>query len=205
MNPLWVDPARTALLLIDMQVDFARRQGAMGKTGRNLGAVDAAIAQAEMLTEAAREARVPVVFVRLITKPRNETAMLKEWKERRQDHDPPPCLEGSPGAEFVGPRPAPGEYVVSKSRYSGFTGTRLEESLRTMARDTLVIAGLTTECCIAATAFDGFERDFHVVVASDAVAAYDPAQHCQALKALEMNCALLFSAAEIAAAWKTYK
>ena len=71
-----------------------------------------------------------------------------------------------------------------------------------MKRDTLVIAGLTTECCIDSTARDAFERDYHVFIAADAVAAYEPDLHEAALKALELNCAILAASADIAAAWK---
>src|SRR5581483_4253208 len=190
----WVAPARTALVLVDMQVDFAADDGAMGKAGHDLKPAQAAVVKAEQLATAARAAGVALVFVRLITRPGEESETLREYQRRRgTEHDTPLCVEGSHGAEFVGPRPQSGDYVVSKSRYSPFTGTRLEESLRAMGRDTLVIAGLTTECCIDATARDAFERDFHVFIAADAVAAYEPDLHKVALKALELNCAQAFS------------
>ena len=144
---------------------------------------------------------VPLVFVRLITRPEQETPFLREWKSRRGDSDPPLCREGTRGAEFVGPQPGGGDYVVSKSRYSAFSGTRLEESLRAMGRDTLVVCGLTTECCIDATVQDAFARDFHVFIAADAVAAYEADLHQAALKALALNCATLAETADIVAAW----
>jgi nicotinamidase-related amidase len=71
-----------------------------------------------------------------------------------------------------------------------------------LKRDTVVIAGLTTECCVDSTARDAFERDYHVFIAKDAVAAYTPDLHQAALKALELNCAILMDSVEIAAAWK---
>lgn len=197
----WIIPARTALVLVDMQVDFASPNGASGNAGYDLTTAQAAVKKSEQLAEAARGAGVPLVFVRLITRPGEETDFLREWKTRRGSDDALLCREGSPGAEFVGPRPGPGDYVVSKSRYSPFTATRLDESLRAMARDTLVICGLTTECCIDATARDGFERDYHIIIAADAVAAYEPGLHAAALKALALNCATLAATREIAAAW----
>ena len=145
---------------------------------------------------------MPLVFVRLITRSEDETDFLREWQQRRGADDSPLCREGSRGAAFVGPRPGEGDYVVSKSRFSAFTGTRLDESLRAMGRDTLVIAGLTTECCIDAAARDAFERDYHVFVAADAVAAYEPDLHRAALKALGLNCAKLAETGAIVAAWK---
>ena len=203
MNPDWIAPPRTALVLVDCQVDFAAPDGAMAKAGHDMTAPLAAVAKAERLTEAARTAGVQVIFIRLITRPEDDTTNAREYRARRgHDDDPPLCAEGTHGADFVGPRPQSGDYVVSKKRYSGFTQTRLEETLHAMGRDTVVIAGLTTECCVDATARDAFERDFHVFIAADAVAAYTADLHEAALKALDLNCAPSFPAAEIMTAWK---
>jgi nicotinamidase-related amidase len=201
LKPDWIAPARTALVLIDMQVDFALPDGALGRQGFDMTAPRAAVEKAQSLTEAARRAGVAVVFVRLILRPEDDTPARREYRARRGQGDALLCAEGTRGAEFVGPQPQSGDYVVSKTRYSGFTGTRLEESLRAMGRNTLVIAGLTSECCVAATAWDAFERDFQIVIAADAVAAYQPQLHQAALQALNLNCALLFSTQEIASAW----
>jgi ureidoacrylate peracid hydrolase len=203
MQKDWIAPHRTALLLVDMQVDFAAPDGAMAKAGHNVTAVQAALKQAAALAEAARAAGVPCLFARLITRDSDETDLLREWKKRRgTEDDAPLCHEGSRGAEFVGPSPQPGEAVFSKNRYDAFAGTGLDAHLRGLKRDTLVIAGLTTECCVESTARDAFERDYHVFIAKDAVAAYTPDLHQAALKALELNCAILAGTNEIAAAWK---
>jgi ureidoacrylate peracid hydrolase len=201
LDPSWVAPDRTALVLVDMQVDFAADDGAMAKAGFDVKDAQAAVAKAVQLAAAARAAGVPLVFVRLITRPHEDSETQREYRTRRGEADMVLCGEGTHGADFVGVQPQGGDYVVSKSRYSGFTGTRLEESLRAMGRDTLVIAGLTTECCVDATARDAFERDFHVFIASDAVAAYEPALHQAALRALELNCAGLFATPELMMAW----
>ena len=194
MSKDWIAPQRTALLLIDMQRDFV--------TG---AAAQAAVAQAEKLAEAARRAGAALVFVRLITRPGEESEAARAFRRRQSqnqgDDNPLPCREGTEGADWVGPRPGEGDYVVSKSGYSAFIGTRLEESLKAMGRDTLLLAGLTTECCIAATAFDAFARNFHVFIAAEAVAADDPALHQAALRSLALNCALPLPSAEILALW----
>jgi ureidoacrylate peracid hydrolase len=198
----WIAPLRTALLLVDCQVDFASPDGAMGRDGFDTSMAQAAIRQAAMLADAARTADVPCLFARLITRPGDETGMLREWKSRRgHEKDLPLCVEGTRGAEFVGPQPLPGEAVFTKRRYDAFSGTDLEAHLRALKRDTLVIAGLTTECCVDSTARTAFERDYHVFIASDAVAAYEKALHEAALAALELNCAMLAGSRDITTAW----
>ncbi|HWC63715.1 MAG TPA: isochorismatase family protein, partial [Rhizomicrobium sp.] len=54
----WIAPGRTALLLIDMQRDFAFPEGAVGKSGKDMAAPQAAVEQAARLAEAARKAGV---------------------------------------------------------------------------------------------------------------------------------------------------
>lgn len=198
----WIAPERTALLLVDMQVDFAEPDGAMARAGADLSMVRAALRNAVLLADAARSAGVPCLFARLITRESDETALLREWKKRRgTEDDAALCQQDTWGAEFVGPRPREKEAVFSKSRYNAFSGTGLDAHLRGIKRDTLVIAGLTTECCVDSTARDAFERDYHVFIAADAVAAYEKDLHDGALKALKLNCAMLASSADIAGAW----
>lgn len=198
----WVAAARSALLLVDCQIDFASPDGAMAKTGHDLSMVPGALRNAAMLADAARAARVPCLFAQLITRPAEETQMLRDWKARRgHANDPPLCRAGTLGAEFAGPQPLAGEAVFAKRRYNAFAGTGLDAHLREIERDTLVIAGLTTECCVDSTARDAFERDYHVIIAADAVAAYESGLHEAALKALALNYGHLAESAEIATAW----
>ena len=199
----WIAPRRTALLVIDMQVDFAAPEGALGGVV-DLGAVPAALAAAERLAAAARAAGAPGVFVGLQTSPRADSAAWAE-RLRRRGGDPDAesglCREGTAGAAFVGPTPLPGEPVVAKLRYSGFFRTDLDVRLKRLGVDTLVVCGLTTECCVDCTVRDAFHLDYHVFIAVDACAAYDPTLHASALRSLELNCAILTSADEVAAAW----
>ena len=188
----WLAPGRTALLLIDMQVDFVDGDDAQ-----------AAVRQAASLADSARQAKVPCVFVRLITREDDETPFLQEWKTRRGLGAPPLCREGTRGAEFVGPQPQGGEMVFSKKRYNAFIGTGLDTALRGEGIDTLVVAGLTTECCIDSSVRDAFERDYHVFVVSDATACYARELHRAALEALKLNCAGIVSSADVRGAWNS--
>ena len=146
----------------------------------------------------ARTAGVACIFVRLIT---TEDDFLRDWKSRRNEMDSPLCREGSPGAEFVGPKPQAGELVFTKKRYDAFSGTGLDAELRGQGIDTLVVAGLTTECCINSSVHAAFSRGYHVFVVRDATACFEPEMHQAALKALELNCAGIVSGAEIRACW----
>jgi ureidoacrylate peracid hydrolase len=198
--PDWVSPGRTALIVIDCQVDFGAPDGEMARRGADMTAAQAALVEAVSLTDAARAAGVRIVFVRLVTG--GESKIAREAKQRRGDDEPDLCVEGTRGADFIGPQPRAGDAIVSKIHFSAFARTGLAEQLQAQGVDTLVLAGLTTECCVQASAWDAFEHDFHVFIAGDACAAYQEALHCHALKALEMSGATVAMAAAFAAAWK---
>ena len=199
----WIDPKRTAVLAIDMQVDFASREGALGDAV-DLSSVPAALKAAVKLVTAARRAGVAVVFVGLATDIRTDSAV---WRERMRrmggdaESDSGLCRAGTKGATFVGPTPEAGEAVVFKTRYSGFYDTNLDQVLRELHADTLVVCGLTTECCVDCTVRDGFHLDYHLFVATDACAAYEATLHEGALKSLEANCAILIDTDAAVSAW----
>jgi nicotinamidase-related amidase len=200
----WIAPGRTAVLVIDMQVDFASPDGVLGAYV-DMSVVKPALAAAEKLVADARAAGVPAVFIGLSTTPETDSAAWNERLRRRggdPDVDAALCRAGQVGSEFYGPKPAPGELVVPKTRYSGFVGTDLDIQLTRMGVDTLVVAGLTTECCVDSTVRDAFDLDYHVFVAADACAAYEADIHEASLKVMELNSAILTDTAAIADAWK---
>lgn len=200
----WIAPERTALLIVDMQTDFASSEGAAGRWGLDLSTVPPALTAAERLAEAARTAKIPVVFSGLFTTPETDSSAWNERMRRRGDDpsvDAALCRADEAGSAFVGPQPQPGELIIRKVRYSAFWDTDLDARLKTLGVDTLVIAGLTTECCVDGTARDAFNLDYHVFVAADACAAYEPDLHAGALKMLDLNTAILTDSASVAAAW----
>ena len=200
----WIAPGRTALVIVDMQVDFASPGGLSAQWGMDLSAVPAAIAATERLVEAARRARTPVAFVGLFTTPDTDS---EAWYERgrRKGHDPRErpalCRADAPGSAFYGPQPATGDLIFRKTRYSPFWDTDIADRLKTRGVDTLVLAGLTTECCVDSTARDAFNHDFHVFVATDACAAYEPDLHAATLRMLDLNTAILTDADSVARVW----
>lgn len=202
----WIAPGRTALLIIDMQADFVSPDGAAGRWGADLSTVPGALAAAQGLAEAARTAGVPVIFAGLFTRPETDSPVLLE-RLRRRGGDPETeaavCRDGQPGSAFVGPQPQLGERVIRKTRYSAFWNTDLHQHLRAMGVDTVVLAGVTTECCVDDTARDAFNLDYHVIVAADACAAYEPDLHAGALKVMDLNTAIVAQVGDIAAAWET--
>ena len=64
-----------------------------------------------------------------------------------------------------------------------------------------MIAGISTDCCVSATAGAAFHRNYHVFVVSDGCAAFGGTIHADALNILQSHSALLATTDAVAAAW----
>jgi nicotinamidase-related amidase len=203
----WLTTRKPALVVVDVQRDFGDPEclGEYGLTDAALGALDRAVSCIGELVTTARSAEVPVIWVELGSDP------ARPWRAsnwlRAGDYNAPilpnePCVLGSPGADWYRVQPATGELRVVKRGYSGFLGTDLDARLRAAGCEWLTITGLTSECCVDATAQDAMQLDWPVVIPRDATAAYDLSVNEAALKQLELNVAVLSDADEVAALWQ---
>lgn len=86
--------------------------------------------------------------------------------------------------------PLPQENIIRKHRVDPFYQTNLELTLRSMQVDTLVLAGVSTEFVVLATAMSAHDRGFHVIVLEDAVAAVSDKKHRAALEILSSTAQL---------------
>jgi nicotinamidase-related amidase len=197
-----IDPARTALVLVDLQVDFAAPHGLLGRVGVDMSPAEPVIDRAEAMIAAARSAGVTVAFMRVVTTPETDSVALTTWMERRGTPGGEAiCRTDTGGADYYRVRPEPGDIEIQKLKYSSFHKTDLDAQLRARGIDTLVICGITTDCCVDATTRDGFHHDYHVFVVSDACTAYDDAVHHAALASMNQHCALLLTSAAVVEAW----
>ena len=191
-----------ALIVVDVQRSFADLSY-LGDYGLDTAAEDAiagAIRTTASLVDTARAAGVPVVWVELASDP-NKLWGASNWLRGKGFDEPmgddEPCVIGTPGADWYGVYPAAGEVRVQKRGYSGFQGTDLHALLQSLGVVWVAVAGLTTECCIAATATDAFQLDYPVLIPSDATAAYEVRVHENALEILGLTTAHIVSSDEL--------
>jgi maleamate amidohydrolase len=86
----------------------------------------------------------------------------------------PITIKGTPGCQIVPELPiSPSEIVIVKKRYSAFFGTELDQVLRELKPDAIILAGINTHACVRMTAIDAYQRDLPVVLASECVGSYD--------------------------------
>jgi len=98
---------------------------------------------------------------------------------------PPHCVAGTAETELI-PEVAgyPGE-IVYKNRYSAFVGTGLEEKLRALQPEKVIVCGVCTDICVLHTVADARDRGYQVEVPIDCVASFDHAAHRFALEHIE--------------------
>jgi len=112
-----------------------------------------------------REKQLPIFFTTVIYHNEDQAAVFRDRISALN------VLQ--PGSKWVQIDPRldmqPGETLIEKQWASGFHKTDLDQQLRSEGIDSLVVTGLTTSGCVRATAVDGLQYDYKVVVASDAV------------------------------------
>jgi nicotinamidase-related amidase len=222
-----IDPRHAALVLIDVQNDFCDSRGAAGRTGDAIEMIRAAVAHIKDLLAAARAAGVAVVHVRAeygalyrgIGSPYRFPATgvmdAAVWTASAADlssgasvgvDEVEVCLPGTWGAQFVdGIVPQPDEPVVTKHRFSAFVDTGLELMLRARGIKTVVLAGVTTNCCVESTAREVAMKDYYLVVAEDCVAVKDKLRslHDASLESMRLYFGQVRPAAELIGIWQT--
>ncbi|MFC1902846.1 isochorismatase family protein [Chloroflexota bacterium] len=163
-----LDKTKTAMLIIDMQ------KGPI-EPAEHYGLIEAKeiVASINTLTGSCRNAGIPVIWV--VNKVRSPaewglTTTLQPHSYRTEltwDSDGTKIL---PELEVDTEK----DYEITKCRHSAFINgsSNLERLLRALGRDTLIIAGIATNVCVASTAMDAMMLDFKVIVLSDATAAF---------------------------------
>jgi nicotinamidase-related amidase len=155
-----VDPARTALVVIDMQNDFVRDGGSL-----RVPDAEGTIPAISALLGLARGQGMRVVYSQ--DTHREGDPEWQIWPEH--------CREGSWGWEIIDAiAPADDETVLRKVRYDAFYGTPLDHLLRVWGIDTLVICGTVANICVHYTAASAALRWYDVVIPRDAISALDP-------------------------------
>ncbi len=136
--------------------------------------VDAELAAAIELRDAARKAAVPVIYTNVV--------YFDEGRDGGVFYKKAPVLEvfleGSPmGAWPQGLQPGEEEIVISKQYPSAFFGTQLTSILKERDIDSLLITGLTTSGCVRATCLDACCNGFIPIVVADACGDRHPEPH----------------------------
>lgn len=176
-----------ALVIIDMLEDFV--DGALANPRAR-----AIVPPLRRLLDLARAEGWAVVFSNDAHEPGDPE--LAVWGEH--------AMAGTDGARVIRelePRPGERELVSPKRVYGAFDGTGLDEQLRALGVDEVVLAGQHTHICVRHSAYGALIRGYAITVPRDAVCAFEGVDEEEALAYLRtVYAARIATVDELAAA-----
>ncbi len=183
--PFSFEPTTTAVVVVDMQNDFATPGGMFDRAGIDIRNVQAIVPNVKAVLEASRACGVAVVYLKMGFSsdladagcPSSPT-WLKHVPLNVGDTVASP--NGEPSRILIRDcwntdiitelTPRPSDEVLYKTRYSGFYGTELDRILQEKGIERLIVVGATTSVCVESTVRDAMFRDYHCLVVADATA-----------------------------------
>ena len=184
-----VAPEHTAVLVIDVQNDETSPNGAMARSGADIGYMTRILPPLRALLDRARERSIRIVYT-VSTKSADasfETGTTLRFIARKRTIRPWAFkAEGTWGnqvAEELDPRP--GERQIVKYHSSAFVGTPMDQLLRGNGVRTGVVVGTATEGCVEATVRSLQDHGYYPVVVSDCVTSRDETLHEAALTVMQ--------------------
>jgi biuret amidohydrolase len=173
-------PTNTALIVIDMQVDFCGVGGLSTVSGTDLEMMREPIGPIERVLAAARTFSMPVIYTREGHRPDgSDLTAVKKFRSRLGGAgvgDASPIgrilIRGDAGHAIIPElAPRPGDAIIDKVGSGCFYGTEMEHLLRNRGIRNLIFVGVTTECCIHTSIREASDRGFDNLLLADCTAA----------------------------------
>ncbi|CDX62936.1 cysteine hydrolase [Mesorhizobium plurifarium] len=192
-------PETTALIVIDMQRDFAEPGGFGASLGNDVSRVTAIVPTVKRLIEGFRAASLPVIHTMECHRPD-----LSDLPPAKRDRGNPSIrigdvgpmgrvlIAGEPGTAILDElAPLPGEIVIEKPGKGAFYATGLGDDLKRLGARQLVFAGVTTEVCVQTTMREANDRGYECLLADDATESYFPEFKAAALAMIRAQGAIV--------------
>src|SRR5881392_201564 len=181
-EPIAIDPAHTAVIVVDMENDFAAKGGMFDRAGVDVSGAQKAIGPTAKVLAAARQAGLKIVYLKMGYRPDlsdlgatdsvNRARHLKfgvGQKIQTPDGRESRLLIRDTWDTDIVPelKPQASDIVIYKTRFSGFYQTDLDATLKKFGIKYLIVTGVTTSICVESTVRDAMFRDYLCVMLRD--------------------------------------
>jgi ureidoacrylate peracid hydrolase len=181
-EPITIDAATTAVIVIDMQNDFGAKGGLFDRAGLDISMIQRAVAPTAEVLAAARNAGLKVIYLNMGFRPDlsdlgtpdspnrvrhlmfgvGKTQLAPDGTESRF------LIRDTWNTAVVSElTPEDGEIAIYKHRFSGFYETEFDAVLKKCAIKSLIITGCTTSVCVESTVRDAMFRDYQCILLTD--------------------------------------
>ena len=172
-----LDPASSALLVVDMQNAFCYPEGTLGVSGVDVGPAREVYGPIRRLAELFKAAEMPVIWTVQAHLQPDQARNQKRLPSHTQRRSGVAALAGSWDAAIIDELAELANdpvMVVQKHRFGAFYETRLEALLRMLGVRALFVAGVTLNACVETTLREAYLRDYDVVAVTDCIAGGPP-------------------------------
>ena len=185
-QPVEVDLARTAVIVVDMQNTFVSKGGMFDSFGVDLSSTINIIPSIQGIIACARSSGVKVIYIAHRVSPDwhevgpgspfwfSKTASISRERPELRDKL---IVRGTWGAEIIDElKPGKDDVVIEKTKYSAFSGTNLDMFLKNYDIKYLIFTGVATNICVESSIRDAYHLEYFPILISDATATEPPKQ-----------------------------
>src|SRR5580698_6588436 len=179
-----LDPAKTAVVLIEYQNDFTSEGGVLHGAVEEVMDKTGMLKNTKQVVDAARQAGAAVMHAPIAFAAGYNELSAHPYGILKGVVDGNAFVKESWGAAIVDElAPEAGDIVIEGKRgLDTFASTNLDFILRSKGIETIALGGFLTNCCVESTMRTGYEHGYKVVTLSDCIAATSPEEHDNALK-----------------------
>ena len=184
-QPIAIDVARTAVIVVDMQNDFGADGGMFHRAGIDISMIRRAVAPTARVLSAARASCIPVIYLKMAFRPDlSDAGPLDSPNHARHlllgvgtavrapnGRESRVLIRDTWNTDILPElAPEPQDIVLYKHRFSGFFQTDLDSILTSRNIKYLIVTGCTTSICVESTIRDAMFRDYSCVLLADCTA-----------------------------------
>lgn len=184
-QPIEIDIAKTAVIVVDMQNDFGSKGGMFDRAGIDISTIQKAAGSTKIALAAARRAGIKVIYLKMgyhadlsdlgaadsVNRARHLELHVGTSVRAPDGTESRILIRDTWNTDIVSElKPQPEDLVLYKTRFSGFYRTNLDATLTKLGIKHLIVTGCTTSICVDSTIRDAMYRDYHPILLADCTA-----------------------------------